>query len=445
MNSLNSLTDSLMDTLSHIVKGSVELIRHPKHITDLDEHSFHHMLRYLPLTDVFVCRQVSRFFLRQADSFLENCHHLTYGCRLNGVHISNGEYVFNGQVFDYVVSKMPNIRVMKFAKCPEMRFALATTNYDIIFTLTNHLVMLNELHITRCRALDMKSIKLLVDWFPNMTHLTVSVYNETSLEIITKGLANLKYFNLDDSVLDNYGNHLQLLGLKIHTFIAAADHNNHKTSIIDGLLNGNGRDLQVLDLRIKVFDCDQQLFDRIGKEFSELTSLKIVLQSRRTVRNNALLAGLSQLTHLKQLHIEETKRYKNFHSVFDDNSILIVIKNCRQLESLSLISGGKHELLTGDINDIDANERNKSALYKSLSDMSLSQLDELLPHLKQLCLKNLDITDRTLESLERLSKLRSLRLDTLPGLTFDGVQDFMANATQINRLEVVNCLKPQFI
>ena len=92
--------------------------------------------------------------------------------------------------------------------------------------------------MTRCRALDKKSLKHLVDWFPNLTHLTVSVYNETSVEIIVKGFANLKYFNLEDSVLEDYGNHLQHLGLKIHTFIAAADHNNHKNSIIEGLLNG---------------------------------------------------------------------------------------------------------------------------------------------------------------------------------------------------------------
>jgi hypothetical protein len=153
--------------------------------------------------------------------------------------MSNGEYTFNGMAFDFILSKMPNIRVMRFEKCPEMYGALATTNYEIIRSLCNNLFMLNELHISRSRGLDKNSFQLLVDWFPNLTHLTVSLYNEASVEIIVKGLANLKYFNLDDSVLDDYGPHLEHLGFKIHTFIAAPDHNNHKQSIIDGLLNGN--------------------------------------------------------------------------------------------------------------------------------------------------------------------------------------------------------------
>ena len=234
---MNSVS-SFMDVLSHLVKGSMEMMHNHINITDLDEITFHHILQYLPFYDLFLCRRVNNYFKRQIDTYLETSQHFTYDCKLNGIHISNGEYVFDGHTFDYIMSKMPNIRVMKFQRCPEMWGALATTNYDIIRSLCNNLIMLNELHITRSRALDKASFKLLVEWFPNLTHLTVSLFNDNSVEIITKGLANLKYFNLDESVLDDYGPHLEHLGLKIHTFIAADDHNRHKHSIINGLLKG---------------------------------------------------------------------------------------------------------------------------------------------------------------------------------------------------------------
>ncbi|CAG2105602.1 unnamed protein product [Medioppia subpectinata] len=429
----NSLSD-IMDVLSHIMKGSVDLLgRRQTHITDLDEHSFHHILQYLSLFDVFLCRKVNKYFLRQIDAYLENCRQMTYNCKLNGDHFFNGEHVFNGRAFDSVVARMPNIRVMRFKRCPKMRSSLATTNYNIVSSLTNHLIMLNELHLTRCRSLDTKSLKLLVEWFPNLTHLTLSVYNETSVEIIAKGFANLKYFSLEDSVLEDYGNHLQHLGLKIHTFVAAVDHNNHKNSLITGLLNGNGRYLRALDMRIKVFDSDYTLFNTMGTEFNDLLSLKLVFQSKRTVDDNQMLSGLSGLSSLTHLHLEENRIYSNFQSVFEDNSMLSIMRNCRQLESLSLISGGKHAQTSSDDNNTATN-------FRSLTDASLSMIDQLLPNIRHLSLKSIDITDRTLSSIERLYKLKSLRLDSLAGLTFDGLQEFMTNATQINRLEVINCL-----
>ena len=237
---MNSVS-SVMDAFSHLVKGSIEMITSHTKITDLDEHSFHHILEYLTLHEVFLCRRVNKYFMRQIESYLENYRHFTYDCRMNGIKMLNGEYVFNGLTLDFMLSKMPNVRVMRFERCPEMRGALATTTFNIIRSLANNLVMLNELHITRTRALDRPSIQLLVDWFPNLTHLTMTVYNETLVEIVVRGLANLKYFNLDDSVLNNYGPHLEHLGLKIHTFIAAPDHSNYKTSIIDGLLKGNNQ------------------------------------------------------------------------------------------------------------------------------------------------------------------------------------------------------------
>jgi len=110
---------------------------------------------------------------------------------------------------------------------------------------------------------------------------------------------------------------------------------------------------------------------------------------------------------------------------------LAIMRNCPQLESLSLISGGKHEQ-TSD---------GTSTHFRSLTDASLSLIDQLLPNIRHLSLKFIDITDKTLNSMERLKKLKSLRLNSLSGLTFDGLQDFMLNATQINRLEVINCLK----
>ena len=180
-------------------------------------------------------------------------------------------------------------------------------------------------------------------------------------------------------------------------------------------------------MRIKAHDSDQTLFDTIGQEFCDLLSLKLSITSRRTFANNKLLSGLGKLSELKTLHLEEKKIVQQFYTVFDDESILTIMRGCPQLESLVIISGGKSKQINESYN-------------QSVSDDSLSLIHELLPNIKYLSLKCVDITDKTLDSIEKLRKLRSLRLDSLSLVSSFGLQNFMLNATQINRLEVINCL-----
>ncbi len=227
-----------MDILTQLVKGSIEFLTKTIRITDLDSDSFQQILKYLSLADLFMCRGVNKYFMKNIDEYLESVRIMTYNCELNGIKMRNGEYIFNWGAFDFILSKMPNLRILRFGKCPHMFGALATCGFNIVESIAYNLVMLNQLHITRCRALNRSSFELLVDSFPNLTHLTVTIYNESYVEIITKGLTNLKYLNLDQSCLSDYGSHLTHFGPKICSFIASPDHNDHKKSIIDGLVNG---------------------------------------------------------------------------------------------------------------------------------------------------------------------------------------------------------------
>lgn len=181
-------------------------------------------------------------------------------------------------------------------------------------------------------------------------------------------------------------------------------------------------------MKTKIFDSDQTLFDKIGLEFSELSSLKLTISSRRTVRNNKLLSGLSKLSELQELHLEEKKIFRQFYSVFDDESMISIMRGCHRLESLILMIGGRHRT-TCD-----------GTIEKCLTDSSLSLIDQLLPNIRYLSLKSVDITDQTLDSIERLQKLKTLRLDSLSAVSSAGLQNFMINASQINRLEVINSL-----
>lgn len=110
------------------------------------------------------------------------------------------------------------------------------------------------------------------------------------------------------------------------------------------------------------------------------------------------------------------------HSVFDDESLLTIMRGCSQLEELTVI--------TGKINE---------SKCKYITDASLSLIDQLLPNIRILLLKSVDITDKTLNSIEQLNKLESLRLDSLQSVSDNGLKNFIANCTHIRRIDVHNC------
>lgn len=417
---MSSYSENIMDLITQLVKGSFTT----KHIriTDLEEYCFQHILRYISLKQLFYIRGVNKYFLKNVDQYLQNERVMKYTCDLNGIKMLNGEYVFNGRLFDFILSKMPNVRVIKFDERDEMCGALSTTHYNVIQSMAYNLIMLNELHITRCRAITKPNIELLVETFPNLTHLTITLYNENLVKIIVERLTNLKYFNLDQSILSDYGQHLVHFGSKIRTFIAAPDYNDFKYSIINGLLKGYGRNLEELVLKIKALDRDSVLFDTIGNEFAELISFKCHFESKRITINSLIISGLSKLSKLKVLYLEESNLSNPYISVFDDESLLSIMRECSQLEELTINAG-----------------KNDNKDIKNITDYSLSQTNQLLPNLTLLRLKSVDITDETLISIELLNKLKSLHLDSIQSVSKNGIKNLMDNCLHLDIIDVHKC------
>ncbi len=188
------------------------------------------------------------------------------------------------------------------------------------------------------------------------------------------------------------------------------------------LILGNGRYLKHLELNIKTNESDNTLFDLIGQELTDLLLFKCHFDSKRFTIDYPIISGLSKLSKLKVLRLEENIVMGPMHSVFDDESILSIMKGCAQLEELTLIVG-----------------KNNKTQSKCITDSSLSLIDQLLPNLRVLILKSVDITNETLNSIERLNNLETLRLDSLPYISDNVLKNFIANCSHITRMDVHNC------
>jgi hypothetical protein len=175
-------------------------------------------------------------------------------------------------------------------------------------------------------------------------------------------------------------------------------------------------------LNIKIDESDNTLFDLIGQELTDLLLFKCQFDSKRVITDYPIISGLSKLSKLKVLRLEENVVMGPMHSVFDDQSILSIMKGCAQLEELTIIVA-----------------KNNKTQSKCITDSSLSLIDQLLPNLRVLILKSVDITNETLKSIEQLNNLETLRLDSLPYVTSNGLKNFISNCSHITRMDVHNC------
>ncbi len=175
-------------------------------------------------------------------------------------------------------------------------------------------------------------------------------------------------------------------------------------------------------MNIKIDESDNTLFDLIGQELTDLLLFKCHFDSKRVTIDYPIISGLSKLSKLKVLRLEENVVMDQTHSVFDDESILSIMKGCAQLEELTIIVG-----------------KNNKTQSKCITDSSLSLIDQLLPNLRVLILKSVDITNETLNSIERLNNLETLRLDSLQYISDNGLKNFIANCSHITRMDIHNC------
>lgn len=214
------------------------IFTHQPTLIDLDEECLFEIFRNLTLQNLASLRATCSFLNKAVGDYLAKCDAFTYTCRLNGVELSNGQYQFNLIAFESALKSMPNLRILSFERCSVMKSILATAHVDIMDMITNNLAHLKELHISRSLAINQNSIALLVAYYPKLTHLTMDIFNEKQLEMIIEGLDHLKYLNLGNSILTNYGTSLRKLSSRIKTFIAPYDYKNEKMFILKNLCEG---------------------------------------------------------------------------------------------------------------------------------------------------------------------------------------------------------------
>ncbi|KAJ6221965.1 hypothetical protein RDWZM_000510 [Blomia tropicalis] len=379
-------------------------------LSDLDDYCLSHIFKFLPTRDVIKCRRVCRRLMNAAHEYLDTRKRFTYTSHLNGQSIKDGHFHFNLEAFDFALRYQPHLRSLTFENNPAMKHTLATCPHNIFDLICERLHDLKELHITRSLAINTSTITKLVQTFPELTHLTITIYNEEILGIIVDNLKHLKYLNLADSILYNYEPILLRLPETIQIFIAPVDLKNQKIAIVDALANGNGKNLERLDMNIKIHDLveDVKFFDKIGNNlpnlkwfqcelgrsnvFKETTqnqsddedvrrrnstdqtslnmnqsSIVAICPSIYEHRHVNLIRGLRQLKNLRVLILKENDYHDSEDrcTILDDESLLEIFQHCNKLEMLTISCA------------IRCNKRNYHR-YKFDMDENLSEVNRIL-------------------------------------------------------------------
>lgn len=196
------------------------------------------VFKYLTIRDLARCRQVCRAVKKSVDSYMDAHLSVTYDCTMNGI-VNNRPYQFNMDAFMFILKQMPNLQIIKFEQCQLMKLIVANCQPVLITNITRQLYQLKQLHIGRSMALNADTITELRYAFPDLTHLTVSIFNEQLLEHIIQSFPRLQYLNLDHSILYRYSAILKKLESNIKTLILPPDLDNGKFSLIDALSKGN--------------------------------------------------------------------------------------------------------------------------------------------------------------------------------------------------------------
>lgn len=400
--------------------ASEPINREDFNINALDPDCFLIVFRYLSIHDLVQCRSVCQYWLQNVDFYFIKLTSFNFDGRLNGAERRNGQYIFNATAFNTIVTKMPNLRVLHLNKSKIVNNALAVSEYNVLLDVARHCPKIEQIHVGRCRGFNRAGFVTLVDNCATLTHLTITLYNEGQLEILIKGLPQLRYLNLRHSVLGNYAPCLEHLGDRIETLVAAPDYGNHKIDFIESLVKGNGRRLEELAVSIQVFLNDHLFFQRIAAELTNVRDFKCFVDSRKmSEATTPTFAGLHKLVNLEVLHLDERLVGSLWVSAVDDQSLLPILRHCSKLKDI--------RLWTDSVN--------------FLTDSSISLIPQMCPHLGSLALKNAAVTDASLFALTSLGGLRRIKLHSLNYVTNNGLIDLVTMSNRIKAVQVDQCVQ----
>lgn len=207
-------------------------------ITDLDDYYLMYIYQYLNFDDLIRCRQVSRRFMESIDKYFCLQKKFVYNCQSHCVSLNNGHYQINIDAFKFIIKRMPNLQILRFERCSMMRSALAICHYNLFNDITQHLNNLKELHIGRAFFINADTLGQLARALPQLTHLTISIYNENLLQLIVEKFRKLSYLNLLQSAIYDYSEILRNLPSTIKTLILPITHINDQFKILQNLFNG---------------------------------------------------------------------------------------------------------------------------------------------------------------------------------------------------------------
>lgn len=377
-----------------MIQQAVQSHHRPQGLCCLNDHCLFNIFRFLDLDDLIRLRLVCHRINKTIEDYFQLQSSFNYDCRINGNRMFLGQYLFNIGAFDFIMKKMPNIRSLYFDRCKMLRSCLATCHYNLLDTMASTLKNLKELHIGRAFFITPESLQRFIKSFPELTHLTITLYNESSLSLIVEGFKKLTYLNLDHSVLYGYAQILEHLPSSIKTLILPLDHKNDKFEIIHSLLKGNiegfsrfckfkirflslgpGINLERFEIDINISDImeDKKFFDLIGQKMSNLqwfqcrlacsasanpykiehiddifdqnsaTDANLIgdIDGNNNLRYHCHFEFISALHHLKNLRVLILKERDYFGdeprcSLFDDGSLIKIFQHCPQLMMLSL-------------------------------------------------------------------------------------------------------------
>lgn len=496
-----------------------------KAFLDLDDYSLVNIFFFLPLRDLVRLSGTCERLNKLVKDYLESRKSLTYTCDINGVEMINGHYRFNMVALNYILQHMPNLRALTFEKCQRMYMILATSQADIVEQLTTKATNLQELHIGRARSINQGTVANLINGMPELTHLSVDIFNEELLRMIAQGFDKLRYLNLGNSVINNYAQYLKHLPRTIRTLIAPDAFNDDQMSIIEALSSGNvvqwslllhththltlnlpsghGKNLTRFEFKFRVHDLekDAQFFAKIGANLTKLEWFACEIKGTNRVWSNnghwndenenhippmgvdleyhqqyifepvneasmhyqhrhvRLLDGLAALPNLQVLILREEDYFdKEDHcSVFEDVSMLKILRSCPKLAMLSIACAtrcnkscyhkydfdtkknslevnhilNKHfrAKLVAESVAMDEEDQKRPEIetepraiippttpgsqVHTIGDYSLAHLDECVPNLKILQLRSVRLGTASLEAIAGLKLLKFLRLDLI--------------------------------